>query len=376
MAGLPFNIVVKGGDMVELYVGRASSPTYNRRSTKRIKSCRVLIIDEISMLSKFNFMVLNKLFKRVKNNSMPMGGCQLLVFGDFLQLPPVGSDGIPFSSKYCFESDDWKEIFDEKYCIVHLDEIYRQTDPHLKSALNRLRFGQLTSEDIASFTALSRPLADRNGILPTRLAATNEEADEINKSSLAAIEETEHVYLAEDFNRKSHNEFSPETTFAMVPTVLKLRKGAQVMCLKNDSNLGLVNGTRGVVVDIVRPDKLDGFITLRTLEGITVVITMATWEVKDEDDDVIISRKQFPLRLAWAITMHKSQGMTIDYLDVDLSRVFAEGQTYVALSRAKTSEGLRIRHFNPSKVKTNPVALKFYEDDNDMERANKKQKLE
>lgn len=235
-----------------------------------------------------------------------------------------------------------------------LTETYRQTDQEFVDALNKIRIGA-PDDSVSELLAKCENRPDRFpvGIYPTKLFATNEEADMMNARRLAGIEETEESFEAE----VNGDEWRADNFFksSKARRTFTVKKGAQVMCIVNKySEDGIVNGSIGVVREI-SDDSIEvefecGFVSIEKNE----------WEIHDEDGRRVLSVWQFPLVLGWAITIHKSQGMTITYLFCDLSKVFAYGQAYVALSRARSLEGLVVQGYNPAKVRADPKALEFY----------------
>jgi len=369
-AGIPFNIV---GATPEQRVNVAMK---NGRAMKRIRAAKLLIIDEISMLSTANFEFLNMLFQRARRNQLIFGGCLVVACGDFLQLSPIpdNNKGDDDGDKPCFQSALWSQVFRGSRNMILLEEIYRQSDPDFIRCLHKIRLGQGADREVLELMReLQRPLPVRNDIKPTILVATNASAKDINDSELNSLPDDEHTFRSKDNVAPAHmlaNKTKSQildTAFPLVPENLKLKIGAQVICLKNMSNGQITNGTRAVVVDIVRAQKnIDAFdrdlIRIKTLDGRIHKITEQTWEIMDNSGELVMSRTQLPLQLAWAITIHKSQGQSIDYMIADLNKAFSPGQVYVALSRATSKEALQVKNYRSSNVKANAKCIEFYQE--------------
>lgn len=324
----------------------------NHSKVKMWKQLKLLIVDEASMMSKKLFEVLEYVARKVRGNEKPFGGVQLCLCGDFFQLPPVarggGDDG-----KFCFESSVWDK------CISHsieLTTVYRQRDQTFLRLLREVRFNAATQESINLLQSLSRPLDCPPGIQPTRLYPVNAVADRINAEELSKLPGSTYMFPAHDSGPEHLREQLNNLT--MFPKVLELKVGAQVMMLKN--SVELVNGSRGVVIDFVNSgmEIMPQIPKVRWMSGNTTVIS---------PDDAMrevpmgkLTRRQLPLKLCWAMTIHKSQGMSIDLLEVDLARVFEKGQAYVALSRARTLQGLRVCSFDPSRFWVDLRVVDFY----------------
>jgi ATP-dependent DNA helicase PIF1 len=339
----------------------------NRRVTDRIKKARVLIVDEVSMLSGQTLSAVNQVCQFVRKSNNPFGGLQVVLVGDFFQLPPVirrdGSAGPEADSQdeednspFAYASRTWREL---DLSICYLTEQHRQTDTEFSGLLSAIRSNRCGKADIAllasrrlGFDSLPRGV--------TRLFTHNMDVDRINQAELAKIPgepqsfhmtATGDKLLAEGLKRGC---LSPER--------LDLKKGAVVMFTKNDPDGRFVNGTLGVVTGF---DAEDGNPVVVTRSGFTVHTKRAEWKV-NEDESVKAGIEQIPLRLAWAITVHKSQGMSLDAAVMDLSHAFEFGQGYVALSRVRSLGGLHLLGWNERALKVHPLAL---EKDADFRRA-------
>lgn len=288
----------------------------------------------------------------MRKNDKPFGGIQLILCGDFLQLPPVvkKSDLVNKNRiKFCFQSPIWDKCVQRSF---ELKIVHRQTDSIFIDILNNLRIGKITPNITETLTKTAKQKIEQNGILATTLCSHTNEADTINKSKLDNIQSEEKVFYAEDNNKVYSNMLDQQTP---VSSKLILKKGAQVMLLKNiNLSAGLVNGARGVVIDF----KSDLPI-VRFRNNKLYTAKPEKWIVKTLNGG-LLTRRQVPLKLAWAFSIHKSQGLTLDCVEMSLARVFEAGQAYVALSRAQSLETLRVLDFNSKQVWANPDVLDFY----------------
>lgn len=327
------------------------------RVRKKIKSTKTLAIDEISMVSLEVLEILDQVFKAVRGNNLPMGGIQMMFFGDFLQLPPIGRNN---EVSFCFQSPVWQSLGLKTFV---LEEIFRQDDAKFIKILNNIRFGNLSKEDISELQKRLDAIDDNPAIKPTILSTHNYKVDQINQSQINHIPRKVETFEAEYFGNDSKIEFLKKNS--IVPQLLQLKIGAQVMMIKNTyQKEGIVNGSLGVVIGF-SPKKNYPVVEFYNKKIIT--ITKEEWLIDryDENKGLIINEAgviQIPLVLSWAITIHKSQGLTLDKISCDLSDVFSPGQAYVALSRAKSLEGVFIDKINFSKITANQVATKFYLD--------------
>uniref|UniRef100_A0A8C8GJA7 ATP-dependent DNA helicase PIF1 n=1 Tax=Oncorhynchus tshawytscha TaxID=74940 RepID=A0A8C8GJA7_ONCTS len=313
-------------------------------------SCRHLIIDEISMVEAQFFDKLEAIARCLRRSTEPFGGIHLIVCGDFLQLPPVSKE--KDKAAFCFQSRSWRKCI---HLNMELTEVRRQTDQSFISLLQAVRVGRVTEEVTAKLIKSAYHKIERDGILATRLCTHKDDVELTNDNKLQQLPGSVRVFEAVDSDPalvKTIDSQSP------VSRLLQLKVGAQVMLTKNlDVQRGLVNGARGVVVDF-QPGKL-GLPRVRFLCGTTEALKPERWMFK-AGGGLYLSRQQLPLKLAWAISIHKSQGMTLDCVEISLARVFERGQAYVALSRAKCLEGLRVMDFDPHVVRADPDVLHFY----------------
>jgi ATP-dependent DNA helicase PIF1 len=271
----------------------------------------------------------------------PFGGVQVVFVGDFKQLPPVCKEE---SEDFCFDSPVWKEL---NFVYAMLKRNYRQIDPVLVKGLDAMRNGILLDDFLS---VVSQPKIRDGPIRPTQLVSTNQAADQINSRELEALETEKMTYkaLEKEFERGALQSVQGEKE-------LKLAIGAQVMCVVNKSPL--VNGSRGVVTGFREKDAHPIVLFYNLKEPIVVEPHLFEYKIRNQ---VVAYRKCVPLKLAWAITIHKSQSLTIDLLDVDCNRIFAASQAYVAVSRARSVEGLYVKNLCASKVWTDPRVEEFY----------------
>ncbi|KAG7227193.1 hypothetical protein INR49_013992 [Caranx melampygus] len=288
-------------------------------------SCRHLIIDEISMVEAQFFDKLESVARSVRRSTEPFGGIQLIVCGDFLQLPPV-SKGKEKAS-FCFQARSWRKVIQLN---MELTEVRRQTDQSFISLLQAVRVGRVTEEVTGKLMESAYHHIERDGILATRLCTHKDDVELTNENKLQQLPGAVRVFEALDSDPalvKTIDAHSP------VSRLIQLKVGAQVL--------------------------LQRLPRVRFLCGVTEVLKQERWVFKS-GGGIHLSRQQLPLKLAWAISIHKSQGMTLDCVEISLARVFESGQAYVALSRARSLEGLRVMDFDPSVVRADPDVLVFY----------------
>ncbi|XP_043272559.1 ATP-dependent DNA helicase PIF1 isoform X3 [Venturia canescens] len=306
-----------------------------------------LVIDEISMVDGDFFDKMEAVARHIRKNDKPFGGIQLILCGDFFQLPPVSKS--EKKTKFCFQSMAWKECI--KYNF-ELNTVYRQEDPKFVDLLNRIRVGYVTEEIACTLRATSSQKIEKNGILATRLCSHICEADEINSSQLDKLAGEEKIFIAQDSDENMTKILEQQLP---VPHKLTLKVGAQVMLLKNiNINSGLVNGARGIIVKFVGDTPVVQF-----RSGKEYHATLEKWTIKRMGNS-FVHRKQIPLKLAWAFSIHKSQGLTLDCVEMSLGRVFDAGQAYVALSRAQSLDSLRVLDFNTEQIWADRNVLEFY----------------
>ncbi len=334
-------------------------------AAKRIKEASVLIIDEVSMLHHFQLDTLNDITQYIRKNKEPFGGLQVVLCGDFFQLPPVSRYGEP-DTHFIYRSEAWR---DGKFTICYLHENHRQNTDGILSVLNEIRGGEVSDEGREMLRGRyrgPRRTSDESSeyseddvmVEPTRLYTHNVDVDSVNEKELAEVDGVEATYEMTTKGRKPLVEALIKSCLA--PQNLRLKKGARVMCVKNNFEDGYVNGTLGVVLSCgygVDP-VIQSAPTPDFPQGRRLTIELADWTIED-DGRVLAQITQYPLRLAWAITVHKSQGMSLDAVEVDLSKAFEPGMGYVALSRVRTLAGLSILGMNEGALQVHPEVLEY-----------------
>ena len=338
-------------------------------SYSRYVDTDVLVIDEISMLD-YEFMgKVDKIAKLLRKCGKPFGGIQLIMTGDFFQLGPIQKERK--TSKYLFEDDIWNVIVQDS---IHLTEVYRQSSSEFIDMLHKIRIGNMDESIVTKIQGtMKNNLTNDLGIIPTILFCKNADVNAINLRGVDKLEGEEVKYKALDFFKDDAMKELYKNSFTYHDSIV-LKVGAQVMLVKNlDVKGKLVNGSRGVVTELIEDDPIDcpgGTVTVQFMDGKIRVIKPDTQDVKEEqmqrkgqvyqEPVVIASRCQFPLKLAYALTVHKLQGLSIDYLHVDLKGAFSAGQAYVALSRATSFDTLKVTNFTSSCVKTSEQVKNFY----------------
>lgn len=324
----------------------------------------VLVIDEVSMMSSKAFHIINRIAQKVRKNDKPFGGIQMIVSGDFFQIPPVETQGDPDTGKFCFESEMWFPTF-PKENFVSLTKIFRQSDKRWIKSLGQIRRGQSSTKTREMLT--QRICEPPEGVDPIRITPSRAKCREINDREMMSLNTPSETFQMEvcydkmpmstSFPPYVENEVKTLKKSLLLET-LTLREGARVMCIANLEMIGnryIVNGSQGTVLRF----DIEGYPVVRFENGRTK--TMKPYTIKSETIDGL-SIRQVPLILSWAITTHKSQGITVDRAIIDAgSDNFEYGQIYVALSRVKSLEGLFLTGFDPQKIRANPIVKAFYE---------------
>jgi len=338
----------------------------NRKAKKNWLCTDLLIIDEISMMTAELFDKLNELAKKIRSNKKPFGGIQLLLVGDFFQLPPVtkGSDA-QGNMQFAFESEAWSSAITSS---VELTIIQRQKDEAFQKILKEARSGSLSKESVKILTERQDREWKENKIRPTLLFPRRAEVDMINDTNLKALQGRKYTYKARlVHDGKAPAEFSEKDeafqkalalfdSAASYSKELVLMVGAQVMLIANTNPTeGLVNGSRGVVTGFCSYSELP---IIEFVNGIKKTLGSHTWPIEEYE---FVSRSQIPLQLAFAITTHKCQGSTLDSALVDIgSGIFEYGQAYVALSRVRSLEALYVHDFDKTAFRAHPKVKEFY----------------
>lgn len=363
-----------GSGSVEANIKKVTDKEFKK---KNWKETQILIIDEVSMLSLKLFEILNKIGKKVRKcESKLFGGIQIIFSGDFYQLPPVGNKDEIETMQFCFESEIWNEVFQTENQI-QLIKIFRQADPIYANILNQIREGRLKrSSNDKLMEYVGKTTHEDSLIRPTKLFPTKNKVETINNNEMISLTSEEKVYKVkpmlelpmtkyekEKRSRYNEKDIQAELTYLqgnlLCDSEIHLKIGAQVMCIINiDLELPngemLCNGSQGIVTGF---SENNGPI-VKFKNGIEQVMTRHIWPSENIPG---IGIAQVPLILAWALTIHKAQGATLDLAEIDVgSGIFECGQTYVALSRIKSLEGLYLTSFDASKIRIHKKVKEYY----------------
>ena len=360
----------------------------NKKLMKNWREIQILIIDEVSMMSKRIFELLDEIGRNVRHcQHKSFGGIQIVFTGDFYQLPPVGNAGEPGSMEFCFESPVWNDTF-LLTNHIELRTMFRQKDPIFQSILLNVRKGTIEPDQIVLLQKhVNREYnsEENNGVIPTKLFPTIARVDSYNRMMFDQIQEISYDYEAqiktncitflesgrviakEDIEKckkitKIIQEREIEYLKNNTPCVdiLSLKKGAVVMSTVNlDVENGICNGSTGIITDFqTRLGSIPNPV-VKFANGIQKVMEIQYWQ-SEEYPSIAIGN--FPLRLAWAMTIHKSQGATLSLAEIDIGKsIFEKGQTYVALSRVQSLDGLYLSDFNPKNIRANQKVTDFYD---------------
>lgn len=339
---------------------KRSSKPWDKEKWKVLKNTKAIVIDEISMLRRDQFELIDIVLSAVLGNPLPFGGIQMILVGDFFQLPPVVSEKdrmtyTDLAEPYCFQSQVWRQAgFD----CFNLNTNYRQDQGEFLTALEQIRVGK-TPKDVDDLFKSRLNATLNTNLDPVKFFPHKKTANLENIECLKSIHEDKLLSTAEYTGK----EYDINILKKECPADNKLYfcKDAQVVMLTNDVNRHWVNGTLGVI-ESVNPVKV------RMSDGVVHSIEPHKWErviYKMEKNNklspyVVATMTQYPFKLAYATTIHKSQGLTLDYVDIDLLNCFSSGQAYVALSRARTLEGLRLRGWNTKSVRADQRVKDFY----------------
>jgi len=312
----------------------------------RFLKLKVLIVDEISMVSPEIFTSIDKILRAFKEFDKPFGGVQVVLCGDFFQLPPI-SKGYK-EKRFAWQSTAWRDL-SLKTC--YLEKKFRQDDDKLITILDEIRIGNVSKNSYDILNSRYHKVLDID-FRPTKLYTHNVDVDRINNEELAKIESKSHLFSYKSEGTKKNIEKIFKSS--LVLEELTLKKESVVMFIKNSPEKGYINGTTGVVVEFDSDDKLP---IVQTSYGKKIKVDSQDWSMENESGNIVAKVSQIPLKLAWAITIHKSQGMTLDSAEIDLSKTFEVGQGYVALSRIKNIDGLRLMGLNDTALMVDPLIL-------------------
>lgn len=337
---------------------------------EHLEKTNVLIIDEISMLHKNQLNLVNTVLQFFKENEKAFGGIQVVLCGDFFQLPPIGKQGERSSDKFAFMSEAWVKA---NFKIAYLSEQYRQNDGTLNKILNEIRACSITQESYKHLKSAEKNTF-REDQEPTKLYTHNFDVDSINKAHLDQLKGKSKTYTAE--TKGNEKLLMTLSSSVLANEKLELKVGAKVMFVKNNNEKGYVNGTLGTVIGF----NDENIPSVRLFNGKTVYAHQENWGIQDEKGKVLAHFSQIPLRLAWAITIHKCQGMTLDAAEIDLSKTFEKGQGYVGLSRLKRLEHLKLIGLNDMALEVDGLAykadLRFQELSAEVEQSHSSKELE
>ena len=318
--------------------------TENRKVLSRWKALEVLIIDEVSMLTIELFEKLEKLARVLRKCDLPFGGIQIVLVGDFLQLRN------PEHTKYIFESSIWNAVIST---TIVLNQIMRQSDEVFQRVLNKVRFGKIDDEVKEVLKSREIKYNSKDGFIPTALYTTNAKVDAINKKYYDKLDSPEYKYSIKFKYYKNVVYREEYEHLIRFESELTLKIGCQVVYCTNNIE-GLCNGSRGIIIGFI-----GGLPNVLFSNGIEMIISPETLDI-EKQDEVIFSYTQIPLKLAWCMTIHKSQGSTLSLLRVDLKNIFEYSQFYVGISRAVSLDGLYLRNLDFNTIKVHPKALEFY----------------
>ena len=350
----------------------------NKHSKALWKETDILVVDEVSMMSLKLFETLDAIGKSVRKDRRPFGGLHLIFSGDFYQLPPVGDKDDLDTSKFCFESEFWFTTF-QKENHIQLQKIFRQNDPVYQSILNQVREGRLkrSTNDIL-MNQVNKTIDETVTIKPTKLFPTRNKVDSINASEMDKLEGTELEFKIKYHGdlemtakeRLQRTQFTPEQIKNELQYLkgnlrcdenIRLKIGSQVMCIVNielSNGEMLCNGSQGLVVRF-SPDGIPIIRFSKKDSGFDITMNYHIWPSETIPG---VGVSQLPLILAWALTIHKAQGATLDVAEIDAgSNIFECGQTYVALSRVKSLEGLYLTSYDANKIRINKKVQEFYQ---------------
>ncbi len=311
----------------------------------RFSKLKLLIIDEISMVSPELFTSMDLILRGFKGTDAPFGGVQVVISGDFFQLPPVSKT--PKEKRFAWQAEVWKTL---ELQTCYLQEKFRQDDERLIGILDDIRLGKIS--DTSQELLASRHKKELSTTTPTKLYTHNLDVDRINQEELEKLDGQSKVFECD--HKGSEKNIEKIFKSSLVLETLTLKKGAVVIFIKNNSEEGYVNGTTGKVESF---SPIDNMPIVRTTEGKKIKLDLEDWSLENDSGKVTATVSQVPLRLAWAITIHKSQGMTLDAAEIDLSKTFESGQGYVALSRIKNIDGLRLMGINDMALRVDPLIL-------------------
>jgi len=339
-----------------------SELSFSKEKTNLLNELELLVVDEVSMVRCDLLDVIDAVLRSVRKNNSPFGGVQLLLIGDLYQLPPVTKRedwtflSSVYASPYFFDAH---VIYRNPLLQIELTKVFRQTEPEFVNILNSIRNNQITEADLAILNKRHQPdFKSTDGLNPIIITSHNAEANAVNQSKLEELPGTEYTFTGE-----TNGEF--RDVGIQAEQVLKLKQDAQVMFIKNDSGedrkfyhgkIGKVKSISETDIYISFPDEDD------------LLLEKSSWqsfEYKTDTEEEIVQQQvgefsQYPIKLAWAVTIHKSQGLTFDHAIIDAGRSFIAGQVYVALSRVRTLDGLILKSkINTESLRSNTEVINY-----------------
>ncbi|KXH58904.1 DNA repair and recombination protein pif1 [Colletotrichum salicis] len=371
----------------------------NPKAKNRWLRTKTLVIDEVSMVDGELFDKLSQIGRIIRNNGKPWGGIQLVITGDFFQLPPVPDGDKSRESKFAFEAATWNTTIDH---TIGLTQVFRQRDPVFANMLNEMRLGRISDETVQAFRKLDRKIPTEDGLEVTELFPTRYEVENANQNRLRNLPGIAKRYDAGDSGDPQVRDKLLQNM--MAPKMIELKVGAQVMLIKNMDDT-LVNGSLGKVTHFMSEGSFENWnpadmmpsfedmdedgearakrkikafsreveeatrgkteypvVEFAAVDGSTrtILCVPEDWKVELPNGEVQANRSQLPLILAWALSIHKAQGQTLERVKVNLAKVFEKGQAYVALSRATSQQGLQVQNFRKDKVMAHPRVVGFY----------------
>lgn len=343
-----------GGNTIHAWSGIGIHDELPKNFFKDIKKGRreliektdVLIIDEISMLHDYRLEMIDEVCRTVRRNEAPFGGLQVILCGDFFQLPPINRRDSR-QGRFVVHSKAWQDL---NPTICYLSEQHRQDDNDFLDILTAMRSGDIRRHHAEKLMDRINAGLDTDGEI-TKLHTTNIDVDNINQKALDKLDAEPVVHLMQTTGKQSYVEQLQRSCLALPE--LTLKSGALVMCIKNSMDKKYVNGSLGIIESF---EPVTNYPVVKLKNGKTITVRPDIWELRDGDKKRA-SLTQIPLRLAWAMTIHKSQGMTLDGALIDLSRAFVEGMGYVALSRVRNLQSLTLLGINRMALTVSPDAL-------------------
>jgi ATP-dependent DNA helicase PIF1 len=362
----------------------------NMKAVKRWQDARVLIIDEISMIDKAVFELIDLVARDIRRNDAPFGGLQMVLVGDFLQLPPI-PNRFSKQREFCFESSVWNDlglgvvdehgrIYAHEEGVITLNQVVRQSDNDFISLLNDIRIGKVSTDQLAMLNGcvVDRKARPNDGIVPTKLYSINRDVDKENMDRLNELHgeiveiNASDIWLEKPVGGATQKNAMVDNMDRAIASTVSLKVGAQVMLLRNRKTegensgySGLVNGSRGVITGFVQSSSSSFGASLVPRvcfdNGQEVIIGPVEYVVYGPGGEGQLVRQQVPLKLAWAVTIHKSQGTTLSRAELMLTNTFDYGQAYVALSRVTSVDGLWLTHpISKNSIKANPAVLHYF----------------